>query len=75
MDSHARTILKTVSYRIVGFFATSFVAYVFTHEWLLSSGIGLLDTALKLGVYYSHERIWCRITFGRPKPPKEDYQI
>ncbi|MBI4295893.1 MAG: DUF2061 domain-containing protein [Chloroflexi bacterium] len=75
MDSHSRTLLKTISYRTLGFIVTSAIAYFFTQEPLLSSGIGLADTAIKLGVYYSHERIWCKIPFGTVKPSKDDYQI
>ncbi len=34
---------------------------------------GIADSLLKLGVYYSHERFWNRLSFGKPKPP--EYQI
>ncbi len=50
------------------------VVYFFTRELALSAGIGLADTTIKIFSYYSHERLWERIQFGRKKT-KEDYMI
>jgi uncharacterized membrane protein len=50
------------------------VVYIFTRELTLAAGIGLVDTLIKIFVYYSHERLWERIQFGRKKI-KEDYMI
>ena len=35
--------------------------------------IGLLDTVIKMGAYYMHERGWNRLDFGKLEEP--DYQI
>ncbi len=76
MDSIKRSIAKSVSYRTLGIIVTSTVAWVITHEPILSIGIGVMDTAVKLFAYYAHERIWNNIDFGRKKPPPgEDYVI
>jgi len=53
---------------------TVVVVYIFTRELALSAGIGLADTSVKIFGYYSHERLWGKINFGR-KPVKEDYMI
>ena len=50
------------------------VVYIFTKELVLSASIGLADTMIKIFAYYSHERLWNRIDFGRKKV-KEDYMI
>jgi uncharacterized membrane protein len=39
----------------------------------LALSIGLLDTAIKLGAYYTHERVWNKLSFGRARPT--DYEI
>jgi uncharacterized membrane protein len=37
--------------------------------------IGILDTAIKIGAYYTHERVWNRLSFGRARPTDTDYEI
>ena len=49
------------------------IFYLFTGNLRLSLGAGALDTVVKLGIYFLHERIWQHINFGRPKPP--EYEI
>ena len=73
MESHTRSIAKTFSYRILGSLATAAIVYFYSHDWKSSTGAGLIDSVLKLGLYFIHERIWDRIPIGRPKPP--EYEI
>ena len=74
-ESHRRSIVKALTWRLVATLVTFVVAYLFTGELVLSAGIGLVDLGIKLFVYYGHERIWDRINFGRRKEIKEDYII
>ena len=74
LESHRRSIVKAMTWRIFATFVTMSVVYVFTRELTLAAGIGLVDTLIKIFVYYSHERLWERIQFGRRKI-KEDYMI
>ena len=74
METHRRSIVKAVSWRIIATLATFLVAYLFTKEVILSMSIGFGDAIIKMGAYYSHERLWNRISFGRKKA-KEDYTI
>jgi len=74
MESHKRSIVKTISWRIIATFVTMLVVYIFTKEIVLSASIGLADTMIKIFAYYSHERLWNRIDFGRKKV-REDYII
>jgi uncharacterized membrane protein len=39
----------------------------------LAAKVGLLDTLVKIGAFYFHERLWHRVNFGKVKPP--EYQI
>jgi uncharacterized membrane protein len=39
----------------------------------LSLGVGLIDSVVKIAMYFLHERIWNYINFGRAKPP--EYEI
>lgn len=73
MESHKRSVVKAISYRIVGTGLTAMVALVVTGQLRTALAIGAVDTVLKIGGYYVHERLWEKIPFGRPKPP--EYQI
>ena len=73
MESHYRSLIKAVSYRVLGSAATALIAFVFTHKPLLSLGVGAADMVTKIGLYYLHERIWEKIHFGRAKAP--EYEI
>jgi len=73
METHARSIIKAVSYRFLGSGVTFVVALAMTRKLEMAVGIGLLDTVLKIGAFYFHERLWHRISFGKIKQP--EYQI
>jgi uncharacterized membrane protein len=56
-----------------GTVVTFAVAWILTGNLSLSAGIGLLDTVIKVGAFYAHERMWNRVSFGKQRPP--EYQI
>ena len=72
MDSHARSIAKAVTWRVGGTLVTACVAYVVTGRAESALAIGAVDTVLKVGAYYAHERLWARVKFGQKSP---DYEI
>ncbi len=52
---------------------TTSVVWIVSGSIELAASVGLMDTAIKLGAYYGHERCWLKVQFGRAKPP--EYQI
>jgi adenylylsulfate kinase len=73
MDSHARSLAKALSYRLLGSLSTALLFFLLTGRPTLSVGAGALDMVIKLGLYFLHERLWNHIPFGRSKPP--EYEI
>lgn len=73
MDTHRRSILKTISWRVVAMLVTGVVAYLVTGRLDFAVTVGLGDSFVKLFTYYLHERMWTKIRFGRVRPP--EYQI
>lgn len=57
MESHVRRIIKAFSWRLLATVITFTVSWILTGRVTLAAEIGVADTLLKLGVYYSHERI------------------
>ena len=73
MESHARSIIKALSWRIGGLLVTFFVTWGITGRLSLAATVGLADTGVKIGAYYVHERLWLKVRFGRSTSP--DYDI
>ena len=73
MESHARSIFKALSWRVTALLITTTVVWLVTGEVELAVKVGFLDTVVKLGFYYAHERSWLKVKFGLQRPP--DYQI
>ena len=72
-ETHYRSIIKALSYRLMGTSCTFLVAWLITSQLDDAAGIGLADLALKVAGYYLHERMWLNIHFGRTKAP--EYEI
>jgi adenylylsulfate kinase len=64
METHKRSIVKAMSWRIIAVIITTLTVYFFTGDVVLSVGAGLVDSAIKIFAYYGHERMWNRIGFG-----------
>jgi len=73
VETHLRSILKAVSYRVVGTAVTFVVALILTKKIELALTIGLFDTCLKIGAFYFHERLWHKIKIGKIEPV--EYEI
>ncbi|MBM4320364.1 MAG: DUF2061 domain-containing protein [Deltaproteobacteria bacterium] len=50
------------------------VAWSITGQIQLAAAISVIDTAIKIAMFYAHERAWNHIDFGR-RPLPIDYQI
>lgn len=70
METHGRSIIKAISWRTGGTVVTCMVAWILTGSFDLATRIGILDTAIKIGAFYVHERLWNRLDFGKQKPPE-----
>ncbi len=73
METHARSIAKTISYRLLGSTITALLCFAVSGRVMMSLGAGGADLVIKLWLYFLHERIWNHIDFGRVKPP--EYEI
>ncbi|HTM51244.1 MAG TPA: DUF2061 domain-containing protein [Bryobacteraceae bacterium] len=73
METHARSIAKAITYRVLGSASTAAIVFLFSRNLGLSLGAGVLDSIVKIVMYFIHERIWDHIDYGRPKPP--EYEI
>jgi len=73
VDHPKRTLLKTVTWRLIALLATIIVVYIYSGDVKESLVVGFVANGFKMILYYVHERIWNRSNFGRQKSP--EYQI
>ena len=64
-EEHKRSALKAVSWRMIATSVTMVLVYIFTGKMELSASIGIFDVALKMMLYFLHERGWNTINFGK----------
>jgi len=67
MEKRARSLLKTLSWRIVATSTTILLVFLLTENLVLSASVGSLEAVIKTIVYYLHERLWNMLNFGREK--------
>jgi uncharacterized membrane protein len=70
MERPARSLLKSVSWRIVATLTTVFLVYVFGKDLALATLVGITELVLKTIIYYVHERVWNLTNFGRGQKTK-----
>jgi uncharacterized membrane protein len=60
-----RSLVKTISWRIIGTIATVIISWLITGTLALAFSIGIIELISKLVLYYFHERTWNKIKWGR----------
>ena len=66
-DSHARSLAKALSWRAIALAITTSVSYMLSESVAVALSIGVIDSAIKIGAYYAHERAWMNVSFGRKR--------
>ncbi len=63
-DSHLRSVLKGISWRIIATTTTTAIAWIATGDVATALTIGGFEFFIKLLVYYLHERAWLLVPEG-----------
>ena len=64
-DTHLRSVVKGLIWRLLASFATVIIVFIFTHELKIAFEVGGVEIIAKLLLYYGHERVWNLIKWGR----------
>jgi len=73
MDSHKRSWAKSLVWRAIGVVILGGITYAVTRNLEAMTVITLLFHSLRLILYYWHERIWQRVTWGKIRHPLEHF--
>ncbi|HEX7945824.1 MAG TPA: DUF2061 domain-containing protein [Phenylobacterium sp.] len=64
-ESHARSVAKAVSWRVVGSMDTFVLSFLVTGNLVWAGSIASVETLTKIVLFYVHERVWRRVRWGR----------
>lgn len=60
-----RSLVKTVSWRIIGTIDTILISWIITGTLALAFSIGAIELITKMALYFFHERAWNTIKWGK----------
>lgn len=63
-ESHKRSILKGITWRLIASATTMVVVYFMTGNLALVASVGFVDIVAKILFYYLHERSWGKVKWG-----------
>ena len=64
-DRPLKSILKAITWRIVGTADTIFISYLLTGKAIIAFSIGSVEVFSKMFLYFLHERAWEMVRWGR----------
>jgi uncharacterized membrane protein len=64
LDTHSRSLAKTISWRITGTIDTFIISAIVTGKLTVAGSIAVTELFTKVLLYYFHERIWAAISWG-----------
>ena len=64
-EKTSRSLLKSVSWRILGTIDTIIISYLITDTLEFALRIGFVELLTKMGLYFLHERLWNKIKWGK----------
>ncbi|MFH1772518.1 MAG: DUF2061 domain-containing protein [Candidatus Omnitrophota bacterium] len=73
MEHPKRSFVKSLTWRVIAIVTTMVVVYLYSGDFKSSLMIGLGANFIKFFLYYVHERIWNKVSYGKAKDL--EYQI
>jgi len=66
-DRRARSLAKSITWRVSGVVILWIIAWALTGDVGQTSAITIVFHAIRVILYYFHERIWERVKWGRKR--------
>ena len=65
MEGAHRSLVKAVSWRLVGTMDTFLLTFLVTGHLVWAASVSALELFTKIVLFWAHERVWNRISWGR----------
>ena len=66
-ETNKRSIAKGISWRLIATGTTIVIIYFFFGRLDLAIAAGLIESVLKVGLYWAHERAWFKVRWGKKR--------
>lgn len=66
-ETNIRSISKGISWRVVATTTTVIIVYIFFGRLDLAIATGMIESVLKIALFWGHERIWHKVRWGQKK--------
>ncbi|WP_374527503.1 DUF2061 domain-containing protein [Novosphingobium sp.] len=70
-ETHSRSFVKGVSWRILGSIDTFMLSWFFTGSPKAAGAIASTEVITKVLLYYFHERVWSSVKWGVDRLPAD----
>jgi uncharacterized membrane protein len=74
-EKAARSVVKSISWRITGTIDTMVISYFVTGDFTMALSIGSVEVFTKMALYFFHERLWNKIRYGKVEETPIEYHI
>ena len=64
-STHPRSFAKALSWRAIGSLTTFTLVWLLTGSTMIAASIAVAEIAIKIAIYYMHERAWLSVSWGR----------
>ena len=64
-EAHSRSLLKAVSWRILGSIDTFVISFLVTGHVVAAASIASVESVTKILLFYAHERAWMAVPWGK----------
>ncbi len=69
MDTRIRSWVKSITWRVLGIVLLGVISYLITGDWQEMATITVIFHLIRVILYYYHERVWERVSWGKVKHP------
>ncbi len=71
-ETHLRSMVKSISWRIVATVTTISIVYLFSGDAAFALSVGGVEIIAKLLIFFLHDRAWNLSSWGIKKPESEN---
>ena len=64
-ETSTRSLFKAITWRITGTLDTFLISWLVTGQVLIAGTIAFTEVMTKIILFWTHERVWNRISWGR----------
>jgi len=65
LDTRLRSLVKSITWRIMGILVLGTITWIITGDWIETTYITVTFNVIQVILYFFHERLWERTNWGK----------